>query len=71
MKGLHAGHRVIKILLVGALLKRKLWAYPLAGAVFAAFITYQLYRYNFTRSIGLIWLIWLECRATPKGRAWQ
>ena len=74
-------HGIIKILLVGALLKRKLWAYPLAEAVFAAFIAYQLYRYSFTRSIGLIalsvfdavvlWLIWLEYRAMPKGHTRQ
>ena len=62
-----------KLLLVGALLRRKLWAYPIAMIAFGAFILYQLYRFTFTHSIGLIalsvfdlaviWLIWLEYRA--------
>jgi uncharacterized membrane protein len=66
-------HGVPKLLLVGALLRRKLWAYPIAIIAFGAFILYQLYRFTFTHSIGLIalsvfdlaviWLIWLEYRA--------
>jgi uncharacterized membrane protein len=58
---------------VGALLKNKLWAYPLAMIIFGAFIIYQLYRFTLTHSIGLIalsifdvavvWLIRLEYRA--------
>jgi len=64
---------VVKIGLVGGLLKDKLWAYPWAIVVFGAFILYQLYRFTFTHSLGLIalsafdaaviWLIWLEYRA--------
>jgi uncharacterized membrane protein len=67
------GHGVPKIFLVGALLRDKLWAYPIAVIAFAAFILYQLYRFTFTHSMGLIalslfdlvviWLIWLEYRA--------
>jgi uncharacterized membrane protein len=66
-------HGATKAFLVAALLKGKLWAYPLAVIVFGAFIAYQLYRFTFTHSIGLIalslfdlaviWLIWLEYRA--------
>jgi uncharacterized membrane protein len=66
-------HGVPKIFLVGALLRAKLWAYPVAVIAFGAFILYQLYRFTFTHSIGLIglsvfdlvviWLIWLEYRA--------
>jgi uncharacterized membrane protein len=66
-------HGVIKAFLVAALLKSRVWAYPLALIVFAAFIAYQLYRFTFTHSAGLIalslfdlvviWLIWLEYRA--------
>jgi len=66
-------HGIIKIGLVGALLKDKLWAYPAAVIVFGAFIVYQLYRFSFTHGLGLIalslfdaiviWLIWLEYRA--------
>jgi uncharacterized membrane protein len=54
------------------LLRGKLWAYPLSIWVLLAFIAYQLYRYTFTHSIGLIllsifdlvvlWLIWHEYR---------
>ena len=47
-------HGVIKVLLVYALLRRKLWAYPVAIAVFAAFGVYQIYRY-FVQPTG--WLI--------------
>ena len=74
------GHGVIKILLVVALLKNKLWAYPVAIVVFAGFIAYQVYRFTITRGAGLvalsifdlvvICLIWLEyraMRARPKG----
>jgi uncharacterized membrane protein len=67
------GHGVPKIILVGALLRHKLWAYPIAMIAFGAFILYQLYRFTFTHSIGLlalsvfdlivICLIWLEYRA--------
>lgn len=66
-------HGVVKIVLVVALLKDKLWAYPWAIGVFGAFIVYQLYRFTYTHSLGLIalsvfdviviWLIWLEYRA--------
>lgn len=66
-------HGVIKIALVAGLLRRELWAYPLAVIIFSAFIVYQLYRFTLTHSIGLIalsifdgiviWLIWLEYRA--------
>lgn len=69
-------HGAVKILLVGALLRVKLWAYPTAVCVFGAFIVYQLYRFTFTHSVGLIalslfdlgviWLIWLEYRALKK-----
>ena len=38
-------HGVIKGVLVYALLRDELWAFPIAIAVFAAFSIYQLYRY--------------------------
>ena len=70
-------HGVSKLFLVIALLREKLWAYPIAVAVFGAFIIYQLYRFAFTHSIGLvalslfdlvvIGLIWLEYRALKRG----
>jgi uncharacterized membrane protein len=72
-------HGVPKLLLVIALLRGELWAYPIAVVVFAAFILYQLYRFTLTHGLGLIalslfdaiviWLIWLEYRALQAGRA--
>ncbi len=66
-------HGVVKIFVVAALLRGKLWAYPIAVAVFSAFIVYQTYRFALTESIGLlaltvidlvvIFFIWLEYRA--------
>jgi uncharacterized membrane protein len=66
-------HGVIKIGLVWALLKHKLWAYPLSIIVFGAFVVYQLYRFTITHGLGLIALslfdlvvilmIYLEYRA--------
>jgi uncharacterized membrane protein len=71
-------HGVIKIGLVWALLRSKLWAYPLSIAVFGAFIAYQLYRFTFTHGLGLIalsvfdlvvvCLIYLEYRALKRQR---
>jgi uncharacterized membrane protein len=66
-------HGIIKIAMVAALLRNRLWAYPVAIFVFTGFIAYQLYRYTLTGGIGLILLsafdiflialIWLEYRA--------
>lgn len=71
-------HGVVKIALVSALLKRFLIAYPLSMVVFAGFVAYQLYRYTFTRGLGIlaltaldfvvIALIYLEYRALRSGR---
>ena len=72
-------HGVIKVGLVGALLKHEIWAYPAAVIVFGAFIIYQLYRFALTHGLGLIalslfdlvviWLIYLEYRALKRGAA--
>jgi len=40
--------------LIIGLLREKLSYYPVAIAVFALFIAYQLYRFSFTHSIGLM-----------------
>lgn len=53
-------HGMIKIGLIAALLKRKLWAYPLAIVVFGLFIGYQMYRYAFSRSLWMIFLSVLD-----------
>jgi uncharacterized membrane protein len=47
-------HGVVKIVLVVALLKGLLWAYPWMIAFLAAFIVYQLYRLTFAPSVGLV-----------------
>ena len=67
------GHGVAKIFVVAALLKNKLWAYPIALLVFGGFVVYQIYRFTLTGGVGLIlltiidliviWFIWLEYRA--------
>lgn len=49
-------HGAVKIVLVAALLKNKLWAYPWMIAFLIAFIVYQLYRLTFAPSIGLVGL---------------
>ena len=65
-------HGVVKLILVGGLLRNRGWAYPASLAVLGAFIVYQLYRMTFAFSWGLIaltvfdviviWLIWHEYR---------
>jgi uncharacterized membrane protein len=71
-------HGIVKGLVVIALLREKLWAYPLAIAVFVGFIVYQIYRFTLTGGLGLIglslfdlfvvWMVWLEYRALRTGR---
>src|SRR5260370_134089 len=43
-------HGIIKAVLVYALIRDKLWAFPIAIAVFTAFPAYQMYRYFITPS---------------------
>ncbi len=47
-------HGLIKVVLVAGLLREKLIAYPLSLIALGGFIVYQLYRYSYTHSIGLI-----------------
>ena len=49
-------HGIVKVVLVLALLRNKLWAYPWMIAFLIAFIAYQLYRYSFTHDFSLILL---------------
>ena len=63
-------HGLVKIGLVIALWMNKLWAYPVAILVFAAFVVYQSFRFTHTHSVGLvlltifdvaiIYLTWME-----------
>jgi uncharacterized membrane protein len=67
------GHGIVKLLLVVALLKRQVWAFPTAIAIFSGLVIYQIYRFTLTHSIGLfvltvidlvvIWFVWLEYRS--------
>ena len=53
-------HGVVKLALIIALLKKKLWAYPLALAVFILFAVYQIYLMLGAYSIGLLMLTCLD-----------
>lgn len=47
-------HGVVKVVLVVALLREKLWAYPWMMAVLAVFVLYQLYQLTVAPSAGLV-----------------
>lgn len=47
-------HGVVKVVLVVALLREKLWAYPWMVAVLALFVLYQLYQLTMAPSAGLV-----------------
>lgn len=74
-------HGVVKLFLIVALLRNKLWAYPVSLVVFGGFVVYQVYRYDVIGGVGLIlltaldlvvmWLIWLEYRAVRVPKAEQ
>nr|WP_245346405.1 DUF2127 domain-containing protein [Arthrobacter stackebrandtii] len=47
-------HGIVKVVLVAALLRNKLWAYPWMIVVLAIFILYQFYQLAVTPSAGLV-----------------
>jgi len=47
-------HGIVKLLLVAGLLRNKLWAYPASLVVLGVFIAYQVYRFSYTHSFGLL-----------------
>ena len=63
-------HGITKVVLVAALLRDKLWAYPVSLVVLWLFILYQVYQIGLERSVWLVlltlfdlvvvWLIWRE-----------
>jgi len=65
-------HRIVKVGLVVALWKKKLWAYPLAGVVLGLFTAYQVYLFSHSRSpfqlfltaidVLILLLLWSEYR---------
>jgi uncharacterized membrane protein len=46
-------HGLVKVILVGALLKNQLWAYPWTIVFLGVFILYQVYRLSLKPSVGL------------------
>jgi uncharacterized membrane protein len=63
-------HGIVKLVVIAALFKQKLWAYPALLVVLGAFVVYQVYRLTYKFSIGLVlltvfdlfvmWLTWRE-----------
>ncbi len=53
-------HGSVKVFLVIMLLRRRLWAYPTAIAVFTAFGIYQVYQYSYSHSLLLLALTVLD-----------
>ena len=72
-------HGLVKVLLVIGLLKGKAWSYPASLIVLGLFVAYQLYRYSYTQSVGLLVLtafdvvvmalIWWEYRLVRRSQA--
>ena len=50
-------HGIVKIVLVAALLRNQVWAYPWMIAVLVLFIGYQLYRIVLSPTAGLVVLM--------------
>jgi uncharacterized membrane protein len=46
-------HGLVKVVLVAALLKNRLWAYPWMIGFLGIFIVYQIYRLSYKPSVGL------------------
>jgi uncharacterized membrane protein len=49
-------HGAVKLVLVIALLRNKLWAYPWMIVMLAAFVCYQIYRFALSHSVAMILL---------------
>lgn len=72
-------HGLIKVILVAGLLRGKLIAYPASLIALTAFVAYQLYRYSYSHSVGLLVLtmldlivmilVWHEWRRLQRPRA--
>jgi uncharacterized membrane protein len=71
------GHGLVKIFLVYALWREKLWAFPVALWFITLFAAYQCYRFTHTHSMALLifalldvcvgWFIWREYLARKAG----
>jgi len=72
-------HGIAKIVLVAALLRNQIWAYPWMISFLLLFIGYQLYRLVLSLTFGLsaltifdaliVWLTWREWRRQTASRA--
>jgi uncharacterized membrane protein len=69
-------HGIAKVVLVVALLRERLWAYPWTIALLGAFIVYQIYRLSYRFTVGLalltlfdVFLVWLTTIEWRKRRA--
>ena len=72
-------HGIVKIVLVVALLRNQVWAYPWMIGFLLIFIAYQLYRIGLSPTLGLsaltifdaavTWLTWREWRKQSTNRA--
>ena len=66
-------HGIAKVVVVIAVLRNQIWAYPAMMALLGAFIAYQLYRLSIHVTVGLtlltvfdafvVWLTWREYQA--------
>lgn len=63
------GHGLAKVIVIIAVLRDQLWAYPAMIALLGAFIAYQLYRIAFDPTVGLallavfdVFVVWLTAR---------
>jgi uncharacterized membrane protein len=71
-------HGLAKVVLVVAVLREQLWAYPWMIALLGVFIAYQLYRLTYRLTVGLtlltvfdafvVWLTWREYRIKRRRR---
>jgi uncharacterized membrane protein len=53
-------HGTTKLAVIWLLVKKKLWAYPLAMVVFGLFITYEIYSYIHSQSVLVLLIIILD-----------
>ena len=70
-------HGIVKVVLVAAVLRDKLWAYPWMIAFLLVFIAYQAYRFALRPTWGMalltvfdafiVWLTWREYRKRRSG----
>jgi uncharacterized membrane protein len=53
-------HGITKLAMVWLLVKKKLWAYPLAMVVFGLFITYEIYSYMHSHSVLVLLIVIID-----------